>query len=302
MRVVVVALVLASTLAHAQGVPPSEADRLFDEGRELAKAMRFVEACERFKQSLQLEYTIGTELNLADCEERLGHLRIAFRMFTSAAAAADRAGDRKRAQFARERAAAVQAQLATLVVKIANPDRAGLVVTIAGEAVPPAAEIREVYEPGIVEVVATAPGMPRFASSARLRSGATVTVEVTDPTQRQPDSGRRARMWWVLGLGIGAGAGAITAGVLTWKGRRDYREAAATIHCFDGPQGLVCDDIGRADIRRAQRYADLGTGFAIGAGVLLGTAAVLYVTAPREQTIAPIVTSDRVGISFTRRF
>lgn len=55
--------------------PPSDADRLFEEGRGLAKDGKYSEACARFTKSFEIEHVLGTELNLADCEEKLRHLR-----------------------------------------------------------------------------------------------------------------------------------------------------------------------------------------------------------------------------------
>jgi hypothetical protein len=51
----------------------AEAERLFREGRPAAKAGNPRLACARFEASLRLERTVGTLINLGDCEEKLGH-------------------------------------------------------------------------------------------------------------------------------------------------------------------------------------------------------------------------------------
>lgn len=76
-RAAIAVLILAcSARAEAQpsdADPHAEADRLFREGRIAAKSGNPRLACARFEASLRLERTIGTLINLGDCEEKLGH-------------------------------------------------------------------------------------------------------------------------------------------------------------------------------------------------------------------------------------
>src|SRR5450432_4672872 len=79
--------------------PPNAGSKLFDEGRDLAKAGNYAEACAKFEQSYALDNGVGTELNLADCKERLGHYYFAWTLFDEAAR---RSSDNPaRAKFAR---------------------------------------------------------------------------------------------------------------------------------------------------------------------------------------------------------
>ena len=119
-------------LAHTAHADSDEADRLFEEGRALAKAGHYAEACERFGKSIAIERTIGTELNLADCQERLGHLREAWGLFIAGAGDAEAKGDAKRASYARDRAAALEPKMTVVIVKVAQPTLTGLLITISG--------------------------------------------------------------------------------------------------------------------------------------------------------------------------
>ncbi len=66
------ALVLvASAVASAD---PTEADVAFKKGRDLMKAGKYVEACAQFDKSETLDPQLGTQFNLAQCQERLGRL------------------------------------------------------------------------------------------------------------------------------------------------------------------------------------------------------------------------------------
>src|SRR5205823_292893 len=81
--------------------------------------------------------------------------------------------------FARQRADALVARLATLVVTVREPAAPGLALRIGEQAVPPAAEIRELVEPSDVTIAATLPGRPAFRATVPAVAGATLTVEMT---------------------------------------------------------------------------------------------------------------------------
>src|ERR1043165_6688710 len=74
----------------------ADADRLFEEGRALAKDGRYAEACVRLGQSDAIEHTYGTAVNLGDCAEREGHPDRAWRLFDDAAHKAERDGQPNR--------------------------------------------------------------------------------------------------------------------------------------------------------------------------------------------------------------
>ena len=312
LRVVcLITALVVSTRASAQPAPPdaTEADRLFEEGRTHSKAKRYVEACDLFERSFKLDPTVGTELNLADCHEQLGHLRQAWQLFTAAAEQSARSTDEKRTKFARERADAVAARLATIVVKIAQPNVVGMTITIAGQSTPVAAELRERLDPGDVEIVATVPGHPPFAQTVKAAGGATVVIDVPAFTiavapRLEPGPRRsrgRVRLAW--GLAGAGGVTAIAATVLTLKGRNDYNTTADGMDCMRVTGGITCNASGDLAIADAQRLADVGTMFAIGSGVLLAASAAIYFTAPHEpMVVMPMATARSVGVAVSGSF
>lgn len=308
----IVACVLASGIAAAQPKQPTEADRLFEEGRALAKEGKFVEACARFTKSFEIDHALGTELNLADCEEKLGHLRTAWRLFLAAADESERSDDTKRTQFARDRANALAAQLTEIVVTVATPTAPGLTITIAGHAVEPAPVIRDRTEPGRIEIIARLPDRAPFTSTVTGSAGDSVPVVVPvfgPPLAKELPTVLRRRTSRVrLAWGIGAvgGASAITATILAIKARGDYRSTA------DGPEceystvdtdDVVCTDAGDAKIADAQHLADLGTMFAIGAGVFAIGAVAVYFTAPYDRVVVvPSASAEQVGLAVRGTF
>jgi hypothetical protein len=302
----VIVLVALATPAFAE--PTEEADRLFEEGRALAKDQHWPEACDRFERSFQIDPSIGTTLNLADCHEHLGHLRKAWELFEAAAAKAAQAGD-KREGFAHERSGTVGKSLATVVVRLPRPMPANVVVMIGGRGVVAAAEIHERVDPGDVEVIASIPEKPRFAKTVAANKGAVVEVDVP-PTFGAPvvvpevgTRRARSRVRLAFGLTIGGAGSAVAATLLTLKAKSDYNTAADGPNCMHVTGGIRCNDTGDKAITSAQRLADIGTGFAIGAAALVGAAAIVYFTAPREPlVVAPVASEHSLGLAVRRSF
>jgi len=308
-------VLLLTTAVHAQ--PTSDADRLFEEGRTLAKAGKYVEACDRFAKSLAIERTIGTELNLADCQEQLGHFREAWGLFIAAAGEAEANSEPKRASFARERAATLEPKMTTMVVKVAQPDIPGLVITINGRATTPAAEIREHADPGTIDVIATAPNVQVFKKSDTGGSGATLEVDVpvldpsrvqqhvVEPPQKVLVDGERepGRVHLAYGLAAGGGVALGASIALTLVARNHYNTVADGADCDRVAGGITCNDAGTRQIHDAQRLADYGTISAIGGVLLVGGAAFAYFTAPRAQIqVTPTATAQTVGLSVSGAF
>ncbi|HEY0989791.1 MAG TPA: hypothetical protein VGD80_22135 [Kofleriaceae bacterium] len=171
-------------LVDAQGTPDhARADRLFTEGRALAKAHHYAEACERFAASDTLERTFGTAVNLGDCASRDGHPGRAWQLYDVAARMAERDGAHELAKFARGRATALAPQLCTVVVTIADPTPR-MTVRIGDRDEPPAPEIRALVEPGDIEVVVAAADAPPLRRTLHGAAGSVVTLDVPTRTPR----------------------------------------------------------------------------------------------------------------------
>ena len=74
-------LVTASGVARAEGANPAAAEALFDQGRAALAQGDFDTACGRFRESDRLDPALGTRFNLADCEEKRGHLATSWSLF-----------------------------------------------------------------------------------------------------------------------------------------------------------------------------------------------------------------------------
>ena len=179
LSVVCCALGLLATATPARADDPRDdagARVLFGEGRTLADAGRYAEACRKFEESLRLAPGVGTSFNLADCQEHLGLTATAWARFMDVAAATRLAGQVERERVARSRAAALEPRLARLVVEVTGPvdgqtvlrDGLPLGVPAWGAAVP--------VDPGPHVVEARAPGRVSWTQTATVPDAATTVV------------------------------------------------------------------------------------------------------------------------------
>src|SRR5512140_3423999 len=309
MRGFVIAIMVAARaagVAVGEPVDTTEAGRIFQEARELAKLGQVDEACELFTRSYSLEPALGTAVNLAECLERQGHLLRAWALFDVVARHSQNV--QNRAKLAQQRAEALLARLSTVIVKLHDPGIEGLEVRIGGREVALAYEIHDLIEPGDVELVATAPGRPAFRTTLHATAGATVVDEIPEfaalPEEPVETITQRRRSRVYLAGGLGA-AGAIGLGVslgFSISAKRTY-DGAFDHDCTHTPAGNVCTDHGAATIDRAGKRADLATGFAIGGVLLAGAAAAVFFTAPSEEIqLAPVATSHELGLAIAGRF
>lgn len=333
-RSVLVVLVLGVGLgplsAHAQTAeaPVSPARAAFAEGRRLAAAGNYAEACPKFEESLRLEVGVGTQFNLADCWERTGRTASAQALFLGAAASAKAAGQADREQVLRERAAALEPRLTRLVVEVTSTDPRLIVkrgdlpleASSFGKAV--------AVDPGKYVISAKAPGKKPWQKTVDL-TGATPVVSVEVPeleaaeekpvvlpakppaeaakpaaavaiqTPPEPDRGSSInyRALTVAGIGVAAVGFGAYMGLKYLNANGDAKDIC--------PSGRECSikqiqDHDRLvdDARSARTWSYAG--FGVGALALLGAGTLWYFQRPSSTASAgiratPIVTAGGVG-------
>lgn len=302
MRGLAIATVLAVTrAAAAEPADASAAGESFQRGRDLAKLGRFDEACVEFARSYELDPALGTAVNLADCLERQGKLLRAWELFDLVAR--NSASVQSRARLARQRADALEARYARVLVTIREPAAPGLALRIGERQVAPAAEVRELIEPRDVELVATVPGRPAFRTTLHAAAGQLVEIQVPAFTAlpdeaARPTRRRRSRVYLADAIG---GTGAIGLGVslgLAISARRQYN-AAIDGDCKQVGREAAC----RREVDSAGHRADIATGLVIGGTALVGAAVAVYVLAPRDAVrVEPIATGRELGLGVAGRF
>jgi len=302
--------VTAARAAPPASVDLATAEALFVEGKALSVDGSLAEACARFEASMALVPRLGVQLNLADCDERLGKTASAWVAFGEAAALARRLGDQREA-FARERQDALVPRLARLRVTVADAAIPGLAIRRDGVPIAPSAYGLAVpVDPGAHSLAVEAPGrIPWSTEVVAPPAGETTTIEIP-PLARRPappaapsrpvtSAGPRRpplAFWITSGVAtVGIGAGA----ALGLAARSLWQEARA-----DCDPSNVCTDAAYALATRSRRDADLATiAFAAG-GAALVSSVVLYLAAPRERAVrvVPQLASRAGGLAVVGAF
>jgi hypothetical protein len=269
--------------AQAQ-TDPAAAEALFREGRALADAGDIAGACAKFRESARLDPAVGTTFNIADCEERLGHLAKAWTLFGEVVHRLP-ASD-KRHDVAKKRVAALEPRLPKLSVRLAATAPAGTRVTRDGVELGAASLGTPLpVDPGEHVVIVSAPGhadrqfkliiSEREIQTLDVEAGPAQSGAIEKPktgveldTTAAPSSSRRSPVLGYVVGGVGV-AGFITgaiAGVLVLQ-----KKGVVDEHCPD----KVCDDEGYAAVESGKTLgivttAGLVTGLVgVGAGTYL---------------------------------
>jgi len=138
---------------------------LFNEGKQLMAQGKVAEACPKFLASYTLEARIGTLMNLANCYEQNGQNASAWAKYTEAISIATKQGEKDRADFAREHAAALEPKLSKVTI-VANAPPPGLEVKKDGVAINSATYgLALPMDPGDHKIEATAPGKKAWATT-----------------------------------------------------------------------------------------------------------------------------------------
>ncbi len=321
-RAFALALALAtSTLAgasvaraqDAEDNGPSPADKaaaetLFKEGRALLKAKKHAEAARKFEESMRLDPQPGTQVNLALAYERLGKHASAWINYTEVATKAERAGQDKRAQVARKRAALLEPKLPKLTIEVdaSIPDmvieRGSTAVGDAqwGVAVP--------VDPGTIIIRARAEGYETWTKEITIPDAPEVTTvqvpaleKLPEPPAPEPDpdpkpvpvpfaeprlvpvveedpgAGQRVAGYVVGGFGLASLAvGAVMGGLAI------ERKGASLDFCPNDDN--QCFDEGVSIRQDALTYAHVSTATLVVGGALSVAGLVVLLTAPDGET------------------
>jgi hypothetical protein len=266
------------------------AQALFEKGRAAMQRGEWAQACPQLAESLRLEPTLGTLLNLALCHESEGRLATAYVEYTDATAKAVRERDAEREAIARERALALSDRIPRLTIESPSPSPAGLWVSLDGVRL--GTETLGVplpIDPGPHSLsygathrvtqsrtfVATA-----GAGSLSLELAELASAPPTRPLARRPSSSfsplespRRmlaAACWGSAAAALGFGAYAGMQAGAEWHERNR--------HCPGG----TCDDAAAghgADARRFALISNVSFGFGLAAA---GLGAYLWLTGKPE--------------------
>jgi hypothetical protein len=163
--------------ARAQARDAAGSEWLFREGRALMKKGDFAAACPKLAESYRFDPAVGTLMNLAECEERLGRTASAWQRWGAAAEQLP-SSDRRRAT-ALTHARALEGSLPRLIVTVADKAPQDLVITRDGITLGPASlGVALPVDPGRHVIVASASGHTMRSFEVVLENGQQQSVIV----------------------------------------------------------------------------------------------------------------------------
>jgi hypothetical protein len=318
--------VVCALAATAGADTPTAADVAFKKGRELLKAGKFAEACAQFEQSQALDPQLGTQFNIAQCDEKIGKLAAALALYREIA---DKDTNGQRRSVAIDLAARldkrvphVQLQVepvtAPVAVKLgdqtvacargrcdARVDRGHYTASATAKSFRDASAAVDVPVEGatvivklvlVPEAAEPPPKPPEPAPKPPPAPEPAVAVEPPPPEQPAPSHRKR----YAIGAFAVGGASLATGVVFGVLARSAWNDAKAA--CGNS---TACPDstaLARANSLRdtASSRATLSTAFVLGGAMLAGTGLVLWLTAPSEHAVS--VTPTGNGVVFTGRF
>ncbi|MFO0572351.1 MAG: hypothetical protein U0263_42415 [Polyangiaceae bacterium] len=279
----VAALALVSPEVMAQGRDATAAEALFNAGRDAVKAGDYPTACAKFRESNRLDPAPGTVLNLADCEEHLGHVATAWTLFREVTQRVPPSDERH--ALATQRAAQLEPRLPKLTVSLAPGAPAGTRVLRDGIELGAAAlDTALPVDPGKHSIVVQAPGRAPSETSVESSEGRAERV-VVRVGAAQSDGGKPSgtrsngkKTWgWVLtGVGAaGVGVGAVTGFMVLGEKRRVDDNCDAQKRC--NQTGMDAVDRGRT------LGTVSGVSFIVGGLSLAGGAYLLLSSGSKES-------------------
>jgi len=276
------ALLLLGFAARAQeGRDPAAAEELFRQGRAASEKHDFLSACAKFRESNRLDPAVGTLFNIADCEERLGHLATSWTLFQEVVQRLPTDDDRR--AIAQRRAQTLEARLPKLSVHLSPSARTDIVVRRDGVALGSASlDTWLPVDPGEHVVVVEAPGTSKASFTARVSEGEHAALEVklgaplpsSGPPSNSASSAAptsHVAAYVVGGVGVLGLATGVVAGLLVLQ-----RKSTVDKNCVEH----VCNQVGH-DAAESGKTLGLVTTVGLVTGAAgLGAATYLFLSAP----------------------
>jgi hypothetical protein len=272
-----------------------QADKLFKQAVEL-RDKDPAKACELFEQALGFNpQAIGTRLNVALCDERLGRIASAVEKFSEVA---DRAREQKLDEYLRvaeERLAALGPDVPFVTITFAGALAPNTTVVIDDRVIPQDKLAKLAIDPGDRVVVVSAPGRVAYRKSIRILKHSTTTLEIPELTASVIKSSRRT----IAKIGVAAGGGLAVSGIVLGLVARSRYNSTFDAEC--DARNNVCSAQGASDIESARTLGNVGTAITV---LGLGTAiagGVLWYLAPsaaaeRKVSVLPQLTPGTAAV------
>lgn len=309
LRNALVVLSLLAVRAHAD-IDIKKADKLFEEGLALRET-NLEQSCKKFRESLEWNpQAIGTLMNVALCDEKLGRIASAVVHFSEAR---DRAKEGNLPDYVAEaesRIAKLEPELPKVTIKFVGQRPEGTRVLL-GDIVIPASKYESGQEvpvdPGELVIVVSAPG--RLAYETKMMIGKKERKAIEVPELKKGVTVKSSRKTIGIITTAAGGTFLVTGVVLGIVARGIYNDNVTEAHCNDNAMGeKICDPAQQSESERARTYGNVGTVVgavglaAAGVGLYLWLSAPNEPTEQRRVTVVPSFTSESAGLTAVGRF
>lgn len=316
-----VAVCLVGMLSTAAADGKQQADKLFEEGRNLLAAgdQNAAAACEKFSEAIKLDPEApGTMLNLGLCNEKLMKYKTALYWFRKAQARAAETSLPDYENAAKEHTVLLKRdKVATIKIAFTTPAPDGTKVKIDDDDVAPADFLAAEVDPGEHTLVAGAPGKKNVVQKFNVedRGGQTLTIEFVDGDNfTVVDRGAGRRKVAII-TAAGGGALMIASGILSYLWQKEYDKCAENGNLLLDDEGNLVASCPKREAQAAVDYANKyqkraqiwGTSLFVAGAVAVGVAGVVYFTAPEKERIdrtvfAPMISPTEIGLAASGRF
>lgn len=215
---VALAISFASPAARAEGEDP---EKLFAEGSALIEQGKCTEALPKLQQAQRLDPGIGTQFNIAVCEEQLGRLGSAWHDFEAVMQLARASGKKQREEAARAKLEALRPMVPSLVIRSEEPG--DVTVKVDGEVIKKEGWGFVPVDPGNHAIEASAPtkkswttNLPAPAPGGKLQVVVPklALVERREVVTVEAPNKRRTLGFILGGVGVAGVAAAAVTGIM----------------------------------------------------------------------------------------
>lgn len=307
--IAIAALAMACVCARvARADDAAGADVLFTQAKALMDQDKPAEACPKFEASYGLERRLGTLLNWADCEEKIGRIVQAEDHFREARDLAVRTGD-PRSDYAEKRRSPLPARFAKLRLDVKMGAEKLQIWRDGARVDETSFGLFEAANPLVTEIVVRRDDDVLETMAIKLEEGQerSIALDLIAISKAHPKKGgpvirvsqtQRVAGFVVGGVGVAGLIGFAILEGLAYGRRADALEPGRCLY-DSGSDTYVCTPIGYQLHSEAGDLAEAGQWTGIASGVVVAVGVTLLATAPRGVVAAeggkPVVSLDTDG-------
>jgi hypothetical protein len=311
MRTTGVVVLVVAMIRSAYADPEQDrvvAETRFQEGRQLQKQGKDQEACEKFREALKLDHNaVGAILNVARCDEEVGLIASAAKLFADARDRAREAQegntDTPLLRAAGDHIAQLTPDIPYLALAFSEGPTAGTRVVVNNEPVAPDATTHIPVDPGVVTVVVSQPGRVQYETKVSIQKREQKAIIIPKLAYPVVVNNARRNVGRIIALS-GAVIGVGSIGFAAWG--QGYYDADIKRDCPTIVRGQhECNN--PSEQSTANTWAtrgDIATAVGVAGAIAVVAGTYLWLSGRHEEHLAvvPALSTSYAGVAATGRF